>query len=196
MDTALVDGVARDTAAAGGAPATAPPPHVGQARTGAIGVSDGVDLSPLPEPPYAAHRVLLGCVGRIWLWFLVGCVAITVLPLIIGWSSYLIETGSMRPSIKPGDVVITSPDPTLDQLGGRVITFDSPSVPGRVVTHRVVEISNDGQMRTKGTPTPPSILRRSRSTTFEGWGVCWSSTWACPRSGCKPVRSSRSQDSC
>jgi signal peptidase I len=69
---------------------------------------------------------------------------------LIGWSSYLIETGSMKPSIQPGDVVITSPNPELDQLGGRVITFNSPSIPGQVITHRVVEISDDGQMRTKG----------------------------------------------
>jgi signal peptidase I len=135
----------------------APLPPEGWSTLGASPAEPAaLDLMPASaEPePYPFRRVVIGCLGRIWLWFLVGCVAITILPLLIGWSSYLIETGSMRPSINPGDVVITSPNPTIEQLGGRVITFDSPSVPGRVVTHRVVEISDDGQMRTKGDANP------------------------------------------
>ena len=56
----------------------------------------------------------------------------------------------MRPSISPGDVVLASSPPPVDQLGGRVVVFSSPDVPGRIVTHRVVEVAPDGQMRTKG----------------------------------------------
>jgi signal peptidase I len=95
-------------------------------------------------------RIVLGAVARIWLWFLVGCLLIATVPLVVGWKSYLIETGSMRPAISPGDVVLASPSPALEQLGGRVVVFSSPDVPGRIITHRVVEIAPDGQMRTKG----------------------------------------------
>jgi signal peptidase I len=127
-------------------------------RSGALDPADALESRPYddqlwsadPEPKYPARRILVGSLGRFWLWFLIGCLAITVAPLLFGWSSYLIETGSMRPSIKPGDVVITSPNPSVEQLGGRVITFDSPSVPGRVVTHRVVEVDEAGVMKTKG----------------------------------------------
>jgi signal peptidase I len=116
------------------------------------------------------RRLLIGSLGRVWVWFLVGCLTITVLPLLVGWSSYLIETGSMRPSIRPGDVVITSPNPDLDQLGGRVITFDSPSVDGQVVTHRVVEIADDGRMRTKGDANPSADSATITLDSVRGMG--------------------------
>ena len=106
-----------------------------------------------PEPTQLTRpllRVVLGALGRMWLWFLVGCLLIATVPLLVGWKSYLIETGSMRPAISPGDVVVGSPSPTIDQLGGRVVVFNSPDVPGRIITHRVVEVAPDGQMRTKG----------------------------------------------
>ncbi len=111
------------------------------------------------QQPYSRLRLTAGILGRAWLWFLAACVAVTLLPILFGWHSYVIVTGSMEPGISAGDVVLSSPDPVIDESLGRVITFEDPARPDYVLTHRLVAFNEDGTLVTKGdaNPTPDSV---------------------------------------
>ncbi len=62
-------------------------------------------------------------------------------------------SGSMRPSMPPGSLVVSTPEP-LSALGiGQVVTFQAPTEQHQVVTHRVIQIIRSGselKIRTKG----------------------------------------------
>jgi signal peptidase I len=110
-----------------------------------------VASTPVPAHPYGRARLAAGLIGRSWLWFIVGCLLVTLLPILFGWRPYVIESGSMLPRIHVGDVVLASPVAAADrkELLGRVTVFDSPEVPGKVITHRVVRLEGS-QLVTKG----------------------------------------------
>jgi signal peptidase I len=110
------------------------------------------------QQPYPRMRLIAGLLGRSWLWFLGACLAVSILPLLIGWKPFVIITGSMEPGISAGDVVLVSPAPDLDEVVGRVVSFEDPSRPGHVLTHRVISVNEDGTFVTKGdaNPTPDS----------------------------------------
>jgi signal peptidase I len=87
----------------------------------------------------------------------------TILPLAAGWSPSVVVTGSMEPSIAPGDVVVTAPIETPALKIGYVIRFKDPSHTHPFLLHRIAEIRDDGMLVTKGdanqskdsTPVPP-----------------------------------------
>lgn len=62
-----------------------------------------------------------------------------------GLSAYVVRTGSMTPTLRPGDVVVDAP-PTTPRPG-QVVTFRL--VGGQVITHRVAASGPDG-IHTKG----------------------------------------------
>lgn len=118
------------------------------------------DVAIRGDEPIAAGstaRLVGGFLGRAWLWFLGGCLVITVAPLIFGWRPYVVQTGSMEPRIHVGDVVLAAPVHNVNKLVGRVTVFYDP---GRheIVTHRVIGKNPDGTLVTKGdaNPTPDS----------------------------------------
>jgi len=120
-------------------------------------------LAPVPAPPPEPRRsgsglLLAGAVGRTWLWFVAGCLIVTLLPMVLGWRPYVVESGSMEPRIHVGDVVLAAPVANADDLLGRVAVFDDPNHPGAIKTHRVITVGKDGHLTTKGdaNPTPDS----------------------------------------
>ena len=122
---------------------------------------------------YSRLRLAAGIVGRTWLWFLAGCLLVTVVPMLFGWRPYVIESGSMSPRIKVGDIVLSAPAPesaTARDLVGRVIVFDDPNIPGRVVTHRVAKALPDDTMRTKGDANPQLDSQPIHRTSVRGMG--------------------------
>lgn len=64
-----------------------------------------------------------------------------------GYRMYAVQTGSMAPSINPGDLVVDRPASGHYRVG-QVVTF-RPGRSNAVVTHRVVELGAQG-LRTKG----------------------------------------------
>lgn len=64
-----------------------------------------------------------------------------------GFTTFIITGGSMAPAIPTGSVTIVQSVPPSEVRVGDVVTY---SQAGRVVTHRVVEMSSDGSFRTKG----------------------------------------------
>lgn len=90
-------------------------------------------------------------------------VAVVALALVLlglklaGWQTLTVLTGSMRPSIAPGQSIVVSPMPAAEIVPGQVITFRRPQSTG-TVTHRVQRIERrpDGRLSvtTKGDANP------------------------------------------
>ncbi|WP_210491335.1 signal peptidase I [Patulibacter sp. SYSU D01012] len=57
-----------------------------------------------------------------------------------GWQALTVLTGSMRPTIVPGQVVLVSPTPVAAVRPGQIVTFERPFGPG-TVTHRVQRVA-------------------------------------------------------
>jgi len=70
-----------------------------------------------------------------------------------GWRFDGVFTGSMEPTLDVGGVVAVRPVDPLAVEVGDIITYEAPIEPDLVITHRVVELINDGAslgFRTKG----------------------------------------------
>jgi signal peptidase I len=79
--------------------------------------------------------------------------ASVALPSVVGFRSLTVMSGSMAPAIHTGDVVVTRPIPPLAARVGDVVTFQDPSRPDRLITHRVREVRASGatvEFETKG----------------------------------------------
>jgi signal peptidase I len=106
-----------------------------------------------PQPRPVSNLTLFGgFVGRTWLWFLGGCLVVTLVPLLFGWRPYVVESSSMAPRIKVGDVILAAPEHDPQKLLGRVTVFHDPDPDkiGSIKSHRVVAINSDGTLTTKG----------------------------------------------
>lgn len=106
------------------------------------------------QEPYSRLRLVAGLLGRCWVWFLVACAVVSLVPALFGWKPLVIVTGSMEPGIGPGDVVLASPNVDITESVGRVISFENPGRPGHILTHRLVAIGEDGMLTTKGDANP------------------------------------------
>ncbi len=78
---------------------------------------------------------------------LISVLTITLLVAIVqgrhaGKEAVVMQTGSMRPLINPGDLVVIRPVPVEAIHPGDLITFREPTGSQVVVTHRVVRIEN------------------------------------------------------
>lgn len=74
-------------------------------------------------------------------------------PTLFGYQLYVIETGSMEPTLKVGSIILTKvPKDAAKLKKDDIVTFRTKS--GSVVTHRIIEViaGEDGnpQYRTKG----------------------------------------------
>lgn len=133
--------------------------------------------------PYSRTRLTAGLLGRCWLWFLAACLAITIAPMLFGWGSFVVVTGSMEPSIRGGDVVLVSPGFDRNHIVGHVVTFEDPTRADHVLTHRVVTVNDDGTLVTRGDANltadsapvePASVIGTGRLLVqFVGLPVVW-----------------------
>jgi signal peptidase len=96
-------------------------------------------------------------------------------------------SGSMRPTLAPGDVVVVTPEPVGDVRPGQVITYAIPVGDHHVETHRVIRVSGRHQrpaVVTKGdanaTPDPwvavltsPTAWRMRLVIPKAGWLIIW-----------------------
>ena len=81
---------------------------------------------------------------------IVGMLATGALLWAQGYRVYVIHTGSMAPTYRPGDVVVDRPSGGGHLRAGEVITFRHSSVATDVVTHRITDITAAGLIHTKG----------------------------------------------
>jgi signal peptidase I len=77
-----------------------------------------------------------------------------VVPRLAGASTYVIETGSMRPDLPPGTMIAVKQLDPATVAAGDVVTYQLESGDPTVVTHRVVAVGYDGtggvRWRTQG----------------------------------------------
>jgi signal peptidase len=86
-----------------------------------------------------------------WLVILATSVVVTIavlVPRIGGATPYVLLTGSMRPTMPPGTLVVVRPTPASHLGIGDVVTYQLRSGDPTVVTHRVVAVGRRGD----GTP--------------------------------------------
>jgi signal peptidase I len=78
--------------------------------------------------------------------------AVALAPLLFGWGSFVIRSGSMEPAIDVGDIVVARPFAIGEKVAvGRVYVFDDPSTTREhLLTHRIVEKLDDGTYTSAG----------------------------------------------
>jgi signal peptidase I len=99
---------------------------------------------------------------------LTGLLLWAVLPALLpGWTTTVVESGSMRPAINPGDIVAYQPLHGRTPTKGQVILARDPNRPSRLLTHRVRTVRRNNTLITQGDANPvpdrlpvrPSALR-------------------------------------
>ncbi len=117
------------------------------------------DSQPLDIPAETRRRTLRrGSAMRIVSSIMLGGVVLLILAVVVGmvlglWRFTVIDTGSMRPTLNPGDVAILTSEPTADLRKGQIVAFHPPGEPNLTVTHRAVSVKqtkNGAIIRTKG----------------------------------------------
>ncbi len=92
--------------------------------------------------------------AQVYLILLLALTAIATVPLLLGWSGSVVESGSMQPKVSPGDIVLSSALPADSPVPvGGVVEFTRPAVDGThtvTVLHRVVKGNPDGTFVTAG----------------------------------------------
>ena len=118
-------------------------------------------IQDLPKKPKKSAKEVWGIVGTVIKWVLIGLCALLLIsnvvcmikmkngnpvPTFLGVGSAKVVTRSMEPTIMVGDVVVIAHKSSYKV--GDVITFIDTD--GKPVTHRIIEITNDGKYATKG----------------------------------------------
>ncbi|WP_299953574.1 signal peptidase I [uncultured Modestobacter sp.] len=103
----------------------------------------------LPAPAHAAWRqgwtaFLLTSLARVVLGALAVLLAVSVLPVVIGWQSSVVLSGSMAPTLTVGDVAVVRPVAVAVVEPGQVLLVDDPDSPGELRLHRLVSVQPAG----------------------------------------------------
>jgi signal peptidase len=106
------------------------------------------------EPRIPSRRRALGVASSALLACAVLLVLVAVAGMILGaWRFTVIDTGSMRPTLNPGDVAVLRSERTADLRTGQIVAFHPPAEPRLTVVHRVVWIqrrNGETVIQTKG----------------------------------------------
>src|SRR6202171_2955101 len=95
---------------------------------------------------------------RVFALILLTGVVLLILAVIVGmvlgaWRFTVIDTGSMRPTLSPGDVAVLTPERPTELRKGQIVAFHPPGEPRTTVIHRAFSIdrtSNKVIIQTKG----------------------------------------------
>jgi signal peptidase len=120
-----------------------------------------------------ASKVTVGLLSGAAVAFAAAYVGLTA----VGYKPVAVYSGSMRPTIPVGGLVLDRAIPSKDVRVGDVITFSDPYVKGRLVTHRVIDILQTPHglaYRTKGDANPgrdPWTIRLTGQVGRVSFGV-------------------------
>ena len=89
-------------------------------------------------------------------------------PSLVGYRSLTVLTGSMRPTVDPGDAVVDEVIRPLDARVGDIVTFPDPEHRGRLTTHRLRGITVRGRRAYM-------VTRGDANDTVERWNVALAS---------------------
>lgn len=93
----------------------------------------------------ASSRSVLGWLTQVLAWLVIlGVAAVlavaVVIPRVAGATPYTVLTGSMRPDLPPGTLVVVKPAKTEDLRTGDIATYQIESGEPTVATHRIVQV--------------------------------------------------------
>ena len=140
-------------------------------------------LPPPPDRPVVKARSIGRLIDRLLTSLIVAlgvvAVGIGILVLVANLHFQTVTSGSMRPTISPGDVAVTQAVPVSSLKVGDVIVFYPPGVTSEPVMHRIVSIEN-GVIKTRGdannvddpwqvTLTGTTAYRMVAVVPFLGW---------------------------
>ncbi|MBF4616434.1 signal peptidase I [Curtobacterium sp. VKM Ac-1376] len=117
---------------------------------------------------WGRFAVVLG--ARAVLAALIGLAFWAVVPLILGWHTTTVMTGSMEPSLHPGDVVVSKTVPPEELRKGQVLLFADPDHVGTLRLHRFDSLNSDGTLTTKGDANPAADSTHISRSTVTGVG--------------------------
>src|SRR5260221_9618625 len=125
-----------------------------------------------------ASRADMQAMWRGWSSAALALVVAVLLPLatflvaawLLGWQLQSVQTGSMSPTYPVGSLLVVGQIDAGAVQPGMAITFEDPSNPGRVVTHRVERIApgdalafithGDANATPDALPVPARLVRR------------------------------------
>jgi signal peptidase I len=135
-----------------------------------------------PAPPATAAPALppswratgaalaVSCLARAVLGTLALLLLVSVAPVLLGWQTTVVLSGSMEPGVQPGDVAVVRPvDPARLHVGD-VLLVDDPDLPGRLRLHRLAAVE-DGGLRLKGDANPTADPTLVAPSAVHGVGV-------------------------
>jgi len=140
-------------------------------------------LPPPPDRPVVKARSIGRLIDRLLTSLIVAlgvvAVGIGILVLVANLHFQTVTSGSMRPTISPGDVAVTQAVPVSSLKVGDVIVFYPPGVTSEPVMHRIVSLEN-GAIKTRGdannvddpwqvTLTGTTAYRMVAVVPFLGW---------------------------
>ena len=110
-------------------------------------------------------RRVLRLLTSVLMYTVIGLVLLlTVGPRFLPFQSFYIRTGSMRPGLPVGSLVVSTRESAAHLHVGDVITFERPGVPGDMVTHRIAAIENS--------PTGPVFVTKGDANgVADSWRV-------------------------
>jgi signal peptidase I len=107
-----------------------------------------------PRRPARGRTRLARTLSSILLGGVIVAVLVTILGMVLGvWRFTVIDTGSMRPTLNPGDVAVLTSESTTDLKQGQIVAFHPPGEPQLTVIHRVFSVRrvpNGVIIQTKG----------------------------------------------
>lgn len=95
-----------------------------------------------------------------------------------GWQILSVQTGSMVPTLRPGDAVVVRKMPAGKLRPGEIVSYHSQFQPGKVIDHRLIAIDPTmGWLQTRGDasrvpdqPFPPRLVIGRAVAVAPGFG--------------------------
>jgi signal peptidase I len=114
--------------------------------------------------------LLISTAARGLLTALLGLLLMSLLPAAAGWHPTVVLTGSMQPTLQPGDVVVARPVRPGQLRPGQVLLVADPDRPNRLRLHRLVRF-DDGSLVLRGDANPGSDSSPVAPTAVQGVGT-------------------------
>ena len=105
--------------------------------------TDAQPLRILAEPgrPACVRTSRTRTLSSILLGSVVVIILVTIVGMMLGaWRFSVIDTGSMRPTLNPGDVAVLKLESTTHLKQGQIVAFHPPDEPQLTVLHRVFSV--------------------------------------------------------
>jgi signal peptidase len=106
-----------------------------------------------------------------------GLAVLAVLGTAFNWCRVdVVLSGSMAPTMRPGDVILALSEPDSQVSAGQVLAFHPPAQPDIVVVHRVIQVVRHGnkvEIRTQGDDNNAPDAWTAVLLGNSAWRVSW-----------------------